>query len=256
MLDHIRLLATAPRARRLAFSAAVATLLGTGSAGAFQITPITQEFAPSGRGANQSFQVVNDRDEQVTVSVAITTRTMDIDGKEVHEPTDDFTLFPTEIVLPPKGTQVVRARWVGDAAPKSELAYRIIAEETPVKAPRTAPGASIYMTVRYVGSLYVVPANARPNVSVVSAQPVTGVDGKPKLEVIVENKGTAHAILDEPILTVTSGSVTKTLDAAAMNGNLPEENVLAQHQRRFRLTWPEGLPRGPLSAKLSFTPER
>jgi fimbrial chaperone protein len=234
-----------------------AALMQATSALAFQVTPIAQDFAPSGRGASQSFQLSNDRDEQVTVTVNISTRQVDVDGNEQMASTGEFTVFPTEVVLPPHGTQVVRAKWVGDAAPKAELAYRLVAAEVPLKTRRDTPGASIYMTVRYVGSLYVLPKGARPNVRVISAKRISNADGQPKLEVLVENQGTAHTILDNPTLTVTGGNVTRTLDAAALDGNLPQENVLSQHQRRFVVAWPEGLPSdAALDAKLAFNPLR
>ena len=229
----------------------------TSTASAFQISPITQDFTPSGRGASQSFQVVNDRDEQVTVTVAIATREVDVDGQELTKPTGEFTVFPTEVVVPPHGTQIVRAKWVGDAAPKSELAYRLIAEEVPMKTRRDTPGASIFMTVRYVGALYVVPKGAKPDVKVLSAQRIAGADGKPKLELILENKGSAHTILDNPSLTITAGTVTKKLDAVALDGKLPQENVLSQQKRRFVVAWPEGLPsEGVLKASLAYSPQR
>lgn len=227
------------------------------AASAFQISPITQDFTPTGRGASQSFQVVNDRDEQVTVTVSIATREVDVDGQEQMKPTGEFSVFPTEDVVPPHGTQIVRAKWVGDAAPKSELAYRLIAEEVPMKTRRDTPGASIFMTVRYVGSLYVVPKGAKPDVKVISAQRIAGADGKPKLELLVHNQGTSHTILDNPSLTVTSGTVTKKLDAVALDGNLPQENVLSQGKRRFVVAWPEGLPTdGALQAALAYNVQR
>jgi fimbrial chaperone protein len=230
--------------------------ISAGNAFAFQITPISQDFEPSGRGASQSFQVSNDRDEPVTVTVGITTREMDDLGVEVMNPTQEFTVFPTEVVVPPKGTQIVRTKWVGDAAPKSELAYRIIAEETPLKTRRDTPGASIFMTVRYVGAVYVVPHGIHADVKVVSAHAVDGPDGKAKLEVTLENTGTGHAILSNPSLKVTVGGVTKQLNTPAMLGNMPGENMLAQHQRKFVMAWPEGLPKGTVQADLSFTADR
>lgn len=237
--------------------AAIATVAAPRSAGAFQISPIIQDFAPSGRDATQTFQVLNEHDEQVTVQVSIQTREVDVDGREAMKPTGAFSVFPTELVVPPHGTQIVRAKWIGDAAPKSELAYRLVAEEVPVVPRRDTPGASITMTVRYVGSLYVVPKGVSPSVKVVSAQPAPGPNGKAGIELLVENQGTAHTILDNPSVEVTSGGVTKRMSGAMLDGNLPQENVLAQHQRRFWVLWPEGLPQGnPLQAKLTFNPQR
>lgn len=244
--------------RRLASAAGIAggvlaAALAPNAARAFQLVPISQDFEPSGRGANQTFQVENDRDEQVTVTIAMATRKVDVNGKETMANTDDFTVFPTEIILKPKSTQLVRAKWVGDPQPKSELAYRIIAEETPLHARRDTPGASVFLTVRYVGSIYVVPKGAHADVGVVSAQPVTGPGGKPQLAVVLENKGNRHAILDTPTLTVAAGGVTQEIDKKALDDALIGENILAQSQRRFLLPLPQGLPAGAMTASLKYT---
>ncbi|MEQ9333853.1 hypothetical protein [Thalassobaculum sp.] len=216
---------------------------------AFQVVPITQDFEPSGRGAKQVFQVENDRDEPVTVTIAMAKRIVDIDGRETLGETDDFTVFPTEIILQPKTSRAVRVQWIGDPAPAAELAYRIIAEETPLNMRRETPGASVFLTVRYIGSIYIVPKRARHDVVVASAGPA----GPAQLEVVIENRGTLHAILDAPSLTVTAGGVTKTVDAEALNAVLNGENILAGAKRRIVLPWPPGLPAGPVSANLAYS---
>src|SRR3954471_19625376 len=89
---------------RAGFASLIVSFTGITAAQAFQISPISQEFSPSGRNATQLFQIVNDRDVQVTVIVSAATREVDADGNERQRPTGDFTLFPTEVVLPPMGT--------------------------------------------------------------------------------------------------------------------------------------------------------
>ena len=228
------------------------SLLAAAPASAFQIVPISQDFDPSGRGANQTFQVENDRQEAVTVTIAMAKRVVDKDGRETLEPTEDFTLFPTEIVLQPKTSRIVRAKWIGDPSPKTELAYRIIAEETPLNMRRETPGASVFLTIRYVGSSYVVPKGVKPDVVVVSAQPATNAQGQPQLELTLENKGARHAILDAPSVTVVAGSVSRALDKALVEKALSGENILAQSQRRVVLPWPQGVPVGAVKAELKY----
>jgi fimbrial chaperone protein len=239
-------------ARRLvAVAGLAASLLSPVTAYAFQIVPIAQDFEPSGRGSSQTFQVENNRDEQVTVTIDTALRKVDIDGNETLAPTDDFTVFPTEIILQPKASQVVRAKFTGDPSPKAELAYRIIAEETPLNMKRDTPGASVFLTVRYVGSVYVVPKGAKADIVVASAKPVTGQKGQ-QLELILENKGTRHAIVDTPALTISAGGVTKPVDKDVVEKALSGENVLAQSQRRVLVPWPQGVPFGAVTADLKF----
>lgn len=239
-----------PRAR-LALAALLGGFLAvaSGAASAFQVVPISQEFEPTGRGANQVFQVENDRDEPVTVTIAMAKRVVDIDGRESHEATEDFTVFPTEIILQPKASRVVRVQWIGEAAPSTELSYRLIAEETPLNMKRDTPGASVFLTVRYIGSIYIVPKGARHKVVVASAGPAAGS----QLEVVLENQGNRHAIIDSPALSVTSGGVTKAVDAKALGTALAGENILAGGKRRLVLPWPAGLPAGPVTAELKYS---
>jgi fimbrial chaperone protein len=229
------------------------SLLTAASASAFQIVPISQDFEPTGRGANQTFQVENDRQEAVTVTVAMALRKVDSEGRETLTPTEDFTLFPTEIVLQPKTSRIVRAKWIGDTAPKSELSYRIIAEETPLNMRRDTPGASVFLTVRYVGSIYVVPKGVRADIVVSSAQSLTSAQGQPQLELVLENKGTKHAILDAPAITIVAGGVSRPLDKAIVDKALSGENILAQSQRRIVLPWPQGVPVGAVKAELKYS---
>ncbi len=112
------------------------------------------------------------------------------------------------------------------------------------------------MTVRYVGSLYVVPKGAKGDVTVTSAQRATAQDGKPVLELMLENRGNSHVIMEDPSLKLTVGTVSKTLNAAALEGSVAGENVLAQHARRFAIAWPEGLPQGAIKAELAYTAQR
>jgi fimbrial chaperone protein len=238
----------------LTLTAILAAVLCSGAAAAFQLVPMSQDFSPTGPGTNQTFRVENDRDEQVAVVVSVVTREMDVNGKETRTPSDDFAVFPSEIVLKPKGVQTVRLKWLGDPAPKVELAYRVIAEETPLHARRGAPGGSINVVVRYEAAVYVVPRGANADVVVSSAKAVSGPQGATRLELVLDNRGTRHAIIDQPVLTLKAGGQTRELSGAELEHVLAGENVLARHQRRFLLPWPAGLPLGPVEAQLkAFT---
>ncbi len=244
-------------ARYLAGAAIMAALVifPAPPSAAFQLSPISEDFEPTGRGATKTFRVDNELDEQVAVTVEMAVRTMDVDGNETTKSTEDFVVFPPQFMLGPKKVQVVRVQWVGDQAPKTELAYRIIAEQSPVRVARATPGASISLAVRYIGSIYVVPRGVFPKIEVDSATAAAGPDGKPQLHLVLFNEGTSHAIIDEASLKLTAGDKSVTLKGDAMK-KVTGENMLAGQKRRFVMPWPEGVPPGPVQAQFAFVPLR
>lgn len=224
-------------------------------AAALSLIPIAQDFEPSGRGATQTFRLENDTDKEIAVAVRVTTREIAIDGQETNEETDDFLVFPRNALIGPRQSQTVRVQWRGPSAPAKELAYRIIAEQLPIKADPDPNARAIQIVVRYVGSLYVGPSDMRPDLRVDSVRAATDIGGRQMLELVLQNHGRAHTLIDQPRLRVSAGGTTHTLDAAALDA-LQGENVLAGSRRRFLIPWPSDLPFEKPSAEFDYTPLR
>jgi len=218
---------------------------GVTNARAYQLSPMAQDFSPTGRGASQDFSIINNDDRQMAVMVSVVNWEIDYDGVEINNPAKEFAVFPTEIIVPPRSTRTVRVRWIGDPAPSAELAYRLIVEEVLLKSRERVPGSAIFMALRYVASLYVVPPNVKLNVHVLSARQVKDSKGESLLEIIARNCGSRHAILDEQTLGAMAESITKTLDPVSLT-DMTDKIVLAQHQRRFLVPWPENSPPDPV----------
>lgn len=235
----------------------LALLLLATPAMAMSLIPMTQNFTPSGEDANQSFRLQNDSNESVAVVVSMTTRAIDVNGNESEEETKDFAVYPTQILIAPKRSQVVRVQWRGDPALRTEQAYRIIAEQQPVKRAPAGPGkAEIQLLVRYVGSVYVVPQGARPDVVVRNVRGITAPDGHHELELLLHNQGSAHALLDAPSITLRTANATQTLTGPALE-TMRGENILAGADRLFSIPWPNGLPFSDRpEAKFVYTPPR
>jgi len=219
----------------------------------FELTPMTQTFEPSGSSVNRTFTINNDRDEEVAVSVTVKARSVDAAGAETLKDTDDFAIFPTQIMLKGKSSQVVRVQWQGNSALRSEQSYRIIAEEVPLKsspANSQGPSMSIKLILRFGGTIYVAPAEARSNVVVASAKPVKTSKGV-LLALVLENRGNRHAIIDQPSLSIKTGKKTNRVLEAELGKILAGENILAGGSRSLSLPWPQGVPVGPIEAKLN-----
>lgn len=232
-------------------------ILGTSGspAAALSLIPIAQDFGPSGREATQTFRLQNDTDKEVAVAIKVMTREISIDGQETNNETQDFVVFPRNALIGPRQSQMIRVQWRGPAAPAKELAYRIIAEQLPIKASLDPNARAIQIVVRYVGSLYVVPSGGRPDLQVDSARAARAANDQRLLEVVLQNRGRAHTLIDEPRLQVSAGGETRSLDTASLRP-LQGENVLAESKRRFLIPWPGGLPFEKPDVKFEYTPLR
>src|SRR5262249_12935168 len=141
---------------------------------------------------------------KLAVLVTIVPREPDLDGKEVYKESDEiadiFKIFPEQIVLEPKGRQgsvrSVIVSYKGKPQIKSEMSFRIIAEELPVdlddpNKKYTKPIAKITLSTRYVGSLYVTPQSAKPDIVIEAKKSETASQN---LILNITNKGSGHQV--------------------------------------------------------------
>src|SRR5687768_8848381 len=118
----------------LPIAAALAALIGSPPAFAMQLQPLSRVFVPSGSGATQSFEIINDGSERIAVEVSIASLSRDEDYAEINEAADDdFLVYPSQLVLPAGRRQTIRVTWLGDPRPTRELTYRIIVEQLPIE---------------------------------------------------------------------------------------------------------------------------
>lgn len=228
----------------------------------FDFNPIIATLSPSGAGASFAFNCVNPGDTKVPVQITIVPREPDEDGKEDYKESDKvdemFRIFPAQIILNPRETRTVRVSYVGDAKITTQLAFRIIAEELPVDLDDpnkvyTKAVAKIGISTRYIGSLYVTPAGAKPDVKVEARQSETAVSD---LLLNVNNKGTANLVLRKPVLKIRSLVNGKEIELSGDTvKDLVNQNILAGRVRRFKLPWPKELPPGGLKVTLNVSQE-
>jgi fimbrial chaperone protein len=230
--------------------------LASVSAFAFDFRPITQDFAPEGADAMRTFRVTNTGNEEIAVRISMFSRALEEDGSEVRTEVDDeFVVFPSRVVVEPGNTQVIRVQWRGGPV-ESEQAYRIVAEQLPVDFnAEDEEGSNLNILFRYVGSAYIVPDGAQPDVEVESARVSNTGDG-PVLTLRIANDGTAHTILQELTVTVRSDGGNQ---ATLLPEDLPDlagTNLLAGAARRVRVPLPGSWQEGAVNVELDFNATR
>jgi fimbrial chaperone protein len=224
------------------------------SANAFSFAPIVVDFTPTGPEATRTMTAENKGTEKVAIQVSAYTRTINEEGKEELTATENFKIFPEQFVLAPGVSRAVRVTYRGPTQLKNETAYRIVAEQLPVdmqKKAKTSDGGRLNFLIRYETSVYVRPSDTKPFVKVerISKTPETGTIKN--LEVILQNDGTAHQLLGDIRLSITSKSGVITLNQDQLKV-FEKQNLLAGARRKFVIPW-DGKPlEGPLTASISF----
>lgn len=223
---------------------------------AMKFSPIEMTFSPAGRESVRTFRLENDTTEPVAVEVRVFSRSMALDGSDQLKPADDdFIVVPEQIVLGSGEVQWIRVQWIGAQNPDKELAFRLIAEQLPIDigAHPEVDGGVIRVLVRYLASVYVVPRGVEPDISVIASHEANASGKGSTLRVDLENIGAAHKILNDIRLVVKSlinQQMTSILLSAQELTELGGRNILAGATRRIELTWPEGLPAGPVEVTL------
>lgn len=213
-------------------AAAVAVLLlVAGPLAAFQLQPMSASIDPQSGASTTTFDVRNTTDAPIAVQMRVTTRRIEPDGTEINEDaSDQLQLFPSQVILREGQTQTVRVRWLGDGVPAEELPFRVVAEQLPVNLGRDQDEASgVRMMLRYRATLYVRPDGVAPEVSVTDLSV-----GESEVSMMVENRGTAHALLADGLLVLRTGGEETELPAEEVEA-LATVNVLPGGVRRVRV---------------------
>lgn len=247
-----------PKALILAIFLGALALVPTARA-SFDMSPIMATVEPTGSAATASFVVQNGSSTKVPVQISIVARDPAPDGTERYTETaeadDDWQIYPPQLVVGPGEKRTVRVTWMGNASPKKELAFRIIAEELPLnvdepeKKLRVAE-AKVQLSTKYVGSIYVAPKGVKPLLTYRAARVGD------HLVLDVENTGTAHQVLKSGKLKLANLGGPRTVemfwkDLVPLYG----ANILPGKTRHFVLPWPGMLSAGPIKASLELDQE-
>ena len=240
--------------KRLAALMALAALIWSATAAAYDLKPIVVQLSPTGAGSGQTLVITNSHDVPIAIEVRAYRRQQMPNGEDTLTPEEeDLLIYPPQMVIPPQTSQSFKVQWVGDPAPTRELAYRIVTEQLPIKfTQEIEAGSNADLTVRYryEAALYIVPSNAEPSARLTSISRVTAEDGSEQLELRIASEGTMRAILDTPRVTVKGTSGESVVLSGEQIQPLDGFNVLPGVERIIRIAAPAGLPTGPLTGEL------
>lgn len=208
------------------------------------------QFAQEGSKATQVFVLENNGSDKVPVQLEAVTRDIAVDGTEKRAKTEEFIIYPEQVVLLPNEKRNIRVTWTGGKV-ESEKAFRLIASQLPLEfhdenSKTVKNNASLKFLIQYVASVYVTPPNAAPKVKVVAVKKL-----KPKqIEIEMANGGNAHKVMRPKLMQIFSGE-KKVLEMKEVK-DLETENMLAGITRKFTVNLPQDVPDKNLSLKLEL----
>ena len=195
----------------------------------FTLSPMSQTIQLDKKQNSAQFFVENSSDEPIPVLFTITERIQKMDGKEEMPNTNELSVFPPQLIIPPKEKRAVRVLWKGRIE-QQEKSFRLIAEQLPLDVKKEkSKGSGIKMLLKYVAALYVNPGKTK---AVLNIKNINST--KANLMITIENNGTMHAPLLNPVLSFTKDKKTIELKSEDLKG-LVGENILAKSTRVFKL---------------------
>ncbi|MDA3947882.1 MAG: fimbria/pilus periplasmic chaperone [Spirochaeta sp.] len=209
---------------------------------AFQLTPMKIELEPRGNGSSTSLTVANTNPDPIAVQIRTLSRTVLPDGSERTDATDGlFRVYPSQMIVQPGQTQVVRLQYTGPADVAVQEAYRLEARQLPINVRnRDAEGGTgVKIVLRYLATLYVGPSDAAPQLNVrvrdFDADAGTG-------ELVIENRGTGYADLIGRAVAASAPGRSAVLSLVEFGGD-------------YAASLPAGFVRViPLNGELDFEP--
>jgi fimbrial chaperone protein len=174
------------------------------------------------------FYLENDSDQPIAVTTTLLKREMTKEGVETNAKiSDELTIYPSQLIIPANEKRSVKVTWVGKSIPKTEAAYRLVAEQLPIDIDKDKKQkASIKVLLRYVAALYVEPENFTSNISFKKLD----IDEK-NVVFTFANTGKKHQVLSNLGMKIT-GKKTIEFNSDDLKG-ASGENVLAESERIF-----------------------
>ena len=154
------------------------------------------------------------------------------------------------MIIRPDSTQLVRVQYRGPQTVTRELSFRIISEQ--IAMPRGAQQEEAGQMISFL-FVYSTSAYVKPSRIVESVTPSVTVTEDGKLEIVLENTGSVHQMLNSLAVTLTGddGS-TYTLTEEEL-APLSGQNLLTDSKLRTIIERPEALSAaGNITAEISY----
>lgn len=235
--------------KRLVGVALIASALVAPAYAGIRVLPMAYDLTPTGPGAQQDLRVENTGDSPTPVEVTVERREILPDGTEKRTPADDdFLIFPPQGIIPAKGYQTFRVKYIGQAVDKTVL-YVVTIAQLPVEVdPDKNTGVQLLFSLGTLAAVSPPDAKAKLVVTNVAPSPTAAM-----LRVTVENDGTRYARLRSGKWTFKSTNGKEaTLEGEALAKALKQPLIEPGTTRIVDLPVPDGFDRNGATATFAL----
>ena len=233
------------------FAAVLLLLLIPFTLMAYQLSPLNVTYDPTGAGSAKVYTIVNDSDSPIAIEVRAEQRIIDIDGNEANQDGSAyFSIQPSRMIIRPDSTQLVRVQYRGPQTVTRELSFRIISEQ--IAMPRGAQEGESGQMISFL-FVYSTSAYVKPSRIVESVSPSVSVTDDGQLEIILENTGSVHQMLNSIQIVLTGDNGAEYTLTEEELAPLSGQNLLTDSRLRTIIAWPAALAdAGTITAAVSY----
>ena len=179
-----------------------ALLLFSPASNAFELFPMVTFLSDQGSKSEYFFQVNNSTDQPLPLEIFVKQRHISGEESEQLVDSDDFFIFPPQVLIQPDKTQMIKVKYIGEPTDISK-SYRIIFSQLPIKDEVTQ--SSIKMLFQIGALVFVSPNKVQKTVTA----KILYQDNIPS-QMQVVNQGTGVIVISTLSFAVTSDHASYT----------------------------------------------
>ncbi len=209
---------------------------------AFRLDPMSATIELKDGQTHFNFVLQNETTKPVPVQISVFARDVKESGEDVLTDTDEISIFPDQIIIPPEQKRSVKVVWSGNTKNlKVEKAFRFVAEQLPVDLKKNKKeAAGIKMLLKYLAALYVNPEGTESDVKCELVE----------ANLVCQNSGTKHQIVVFKSLLLENGSNKVSFEKDDLK-KISGENILPGKKRIFSLSFKDDIKKLKGSGKVT-----
>jgi fimbrial chaperone protein len=225
---------------------------------AMTVQPVVIDLVTAGRGMSEVVIVENTFDRPLAVEVTMQALELTEEGvRPTGEDTGELAVFPPQATIQPGERQNFRVQYVGDPSLTRSKHYYVTVAQLPVQSGEGS--SNIQLLYNFQVLVSVAPGDAKPEITISSAEIGTDAEGAPVPVIVATNASPAHGYLSRGRLEIVERDSTgaevfrQELSGPQIQQSLGYGLIGGSQSRRIAI--PQRLPSADGTVSVKFTPD-